>query len=105
MASEGRPARILVHRQAYVDSLDDIPLSGARVATAGAAVTSAELLLYRRAADALPWAAGKTLPHFACGAAVLTRHLRHALVADLVRANKKLEAARLSCDFGLTFRP
>ena len=105
VASEGRPARILVHRQAYVDSLDYIPLSGARVATAGAAVTSTELLLYRRAADALPWAAGKTLPHFACGAAVLTRHLRHALVADLVRANKKLEAARLSCDFGLTFRP
>jgi len=104
-ASGRRPACVRVHQQAYVDSLDDIPLSAARLATPGAAVTSAELTLYRRAAGALLWAAGQTLPHLACGAAVLARHFRHALVADLVRANKQLAAARLSRDFGLTFRP
>ena len=103
-ASEWRPACVPVHQQAYVDSLDDIPLSAARLATPGAAVTSAELTLYRRAAGALLWAAGQTLTHSACGAAVLTRHFRHALVADLVRANKQLAAARLSRDFGLTLR-
>ena len=71
----------------------------------GAAVTSAELTPYRRAAGALLWVAGQTLPHLACGAAVLARHFRHVLVADLVRANKHMAAARLSRDFCLTFRP
>ena len=105
MAASGRsPACVRVHQQAYVDSLDHIPLSAACLATPGAAVTSAELTLYRRAAGALIWAAGQTLPHLACGAAVLARHFRHALVADLVRANKQLAAARLSRDFGLTLR-
>ena len=104
-ASGWHPACVPVQQQAYVDSLDDIPLSAARLATPGAAVTSAELTLYRRAAGALLWAAGQTLTHLACGAAVLTRHFRHALVADLVRANKQLAAACLSRDFGLTFRP
>ena len=75
------------------------------MATLGAAVTSAELTPYRRAAGALLWVAGQTLPHLACGAAVLARHFRHVLVADLVRANKHMAAARLSRDFCLTFRP
>jgi len=104
-ASGGLPACIYVHQQADVDSLRDIPLSAACVATLGAAVTSAQLMLYRRAAGALLWAAGQMLPHSACGAVVLARHFRHAVVADLVRANKHLAAARLSRDFGLTFRP
>ena len=105
VAEAGLPACIRVHQQAYVDSLDDIPLSAAHVETSGAAVTSAELTLYRRAAGALLCAAGQTLPHLACGAAVLARLFRHALVADFVRANEHLAAACLSRDLCLTFRP
>jgi len=95
-ASAGQPARIRVDQQMYVGSPDDILKSGARRSTPGAAVTSSELTLYRRAAGALLWAVGQTLPHLVCGAAVLARHCRHALVADLVRANKQLAAARAS---------
>jgi len=104
-ASGGLPACIRMHQQAYVDSLSNIPLSAARVATLGSAVTSAELMIYHHAAGALLWATRQTLSHLACGAAVLARHFRHAFVADLVRANKHLAAARLSRDFCRTFRP
>lgn len=103
--SASRPASVWVNQQAYVDSIDDIPVSAARAATLSAAVTTDELTLYRRATGALLWAAGQTLPHLACGAAVLARHFRHALVADLVRANKLIVAARCSRDLGLRLRP
>lgn len=104
-ASPTRPASAWVHQQAYVDCLDDIPVDEERMALKGAAVTSTELTLYRRATGALLWAAGQTLPHLACGAAVLARHFKHALVADLLRANKLLGAARGARDLGLRFRP
>ena len=61
-----------------------------------ALIDSSELTHYRREAGALLWAAGQTLPHLACGAAVLARPFRHALVADLVSANKQLAAASAS---------
>ena len=68
-------------------------------------MTASELTDYRRATGALLWAAGQTLPHLACGSAVLARHFRHALVSDLVRANLTIAAARRSRDLGLRFRP
>eukprot|EP00168_Porphyra_purpurea_P017504 TRINITY_DN6081_c0_g1_i3.p1 TRINITY_DN6081_c0_g1~~TRINITY_DN6081_c0_g1_i3.p1 ORF type:complete len:269 (-),score=41.35 TRINITY_DN6081_c0_g1_i3:356-1162(-) len=68
-------------------------------------MTLDELTLYRRATGALLWTAGQTLPHLACGAAVLARQFRHALVADLFRANKQVAAARGSRALGLRFRP
>lgn len=103
--SATRPASAWVTQQACVDCLDVIPTPPARLATTGAAVTVDELTMYRRATGALLWAAGETLPHLACGAAVLARHFRHALVADLIRANKQLAAAGGARDFGLRFRP
>lgn len=104
-ASEMRTATAWVNQQAYVACLDDIPTSPTRLAAKGAAVTADELTLYRRATGALLWAAGQTLPHLACGAAVLARHFRHALVADLLRDNNLLAAARSARDLGLRFRP
>lgn len=104
-ASATRPASAWIHQQAYVDCLDDIPISDSRLALKGAAVSTNELTLYRRATGALLWAAGQTLPHLACGAAVLARHFGHALVADLVRANKLLASARGARDLGLRMRP
>lgn len=76
-----------------------------RAYTLSAAVTTDELTLDRRATGVLLWAAGQALPHLACGAAVLARHFRHALVADLVRANKLIVSARCSRDMGLCMRP
>lgn len=67
-------------------------------------MTSSELTLYRRATGALLWAARQTLPHLACGAAVLARHLQQALVAELVRVSKRLALARSGRDLGLRFR-
>lgn len=99
------PASVWVNQQAYVDSIDDIPVSATRAEALSAAVSTDELTLYRRATGALLWAAGRTLPHLACGAAVLARLFRHALVADLVRANKLIVAARCSRDLGLRLRP
>lgn len=46
----------------------------------------------------------QTLPHLACGAAVLARHFQQSLVADLVRASKLLALARSGRDLGLRFR-
>eukprot|EP00170_Pyropia_yezoensis_P001149 contig_5174_g1153 len=103
-ASVERPPSVWVHQQAYVDCMDDIPTPADRLATMGAAVTADELTLYRRATGALLWAAGQTLPHLACGAAVLARHFQHALVAYLVRANKLLALAHTGLDLGLRFR-
>lgn len=103
--SDSCPASVWVNQQAYVDSIDDIPVSATRAQTLSAAVTTDELTLYRRATGALLWAAGQTLPHLACGAAVLARHFRHALVADLVRAKKLIVAARCARDLGLRLRP
>jgi len=105
-AGSGRSAPSLwVDQTAYIDSIDDIPVSAARRAEPSAAVTASELTDYRRATGALLWAAGKTLPRLACGSAVLARHFRHALVSDLVRANLTIAAARRSRDLGLRFRP
>lgn len=103
-ASGTRPPSVWVHQQAYVDCMDDIPTPADRLANVAAAVTEDELTLYRRATGALLWAAGQTLPHLACGAAVLARHFQHALVADLVRANKMLVLGRRGRDLGLRFR-
>lgn len=101
---ESRPPTAWVHQQAYVDCLDDIPTPVDRLATVGAAVTSSELTLYRRATGALMWAAGQMSPHLACAAAVLARCFQHALVADLVRANKLLDLACTGRRLGLLFR-
>ncbi|OSX73858.1 hypothetical protein BU14_0323s0002 [Porphyra umbilicalis] len=100
-----RAARLWVDQTAYLDSIDDIPVSATRRAAPSAAVTAAELTAYRRATGALLWAAGQTLPHLACGSAVLARHFRHALVSDLVRANLTIAAARRARGLGLRFRP
>lgn len=84
--------------------MDDIPTAENRLATVGAAVTAIKLTLNRRATGALLWAAGQTMPHLACGTAVLARHFKQALVADLVRANKLQALARSGRDLGLRFR-
>lgn len=57
-ASETRPAAAWVHRHPNVDSIDDIPIPDGRLALKGAAVSTAELTLYRRATGALLGAAG-----------------------------------------------
>lgn len=70
--STTRPASAWDQQQAYVDCLDDIPLTDARLAIQGAAVTTEELTLYRRAIGALLCAVGQSLSHLACSAAVST---------------------------------
>lgn len=63
--SEARPPSVWVHQQAHVDCMDDISIPAERLKTVEAAVTSSELMLYRRVTGALLWAAGQTLPHMA----------------------------------------
>lgn len=89
---------VWVQQHANVDSLDAIPLSAARAASAVLAVTAEELTLYRRATGALLWAAGQTLLHLAFGAAVLARPFKHTLVSDLVRAIRPVAEALRSRD-------
>lgn len=104
-ATTTRSASVWGHQEAYIHGLDDIRTPADRLNAKGSAVSEGELTLYRRATGALLSVAGETLPHLKCGAAVLARHFQDALVANLIRANRQLAAARSVRALGLRIRP
>lgn len=103
--SEGPSAGTLiiaVDQDHYLDTIEEVPVPAG--SHAAAAVTTAELTLFRRVVGALLWASGQTQPYMSCTSSLLARRFHQATVHDLGAANRVVRAARAAVNFPVTFQ-
>lgn len=102
-AAETGCLEVAVDQDHYLDSIEEVDFTPTRAASKEAAVTIAELTLYRRGVWALLWASGQTQPHMACASSMLARRFHQAVLLDLAAVNRTIRAAKAAAGLLLRF--